>query len=89
MNGIVDFPGLISSDIFASSGDVWRLNSWFPQESIFSLANIIWLLFDENGESPITLGTSKQASERDALLLKRPPQSLPNDNSKYPDFLKK
>lgn len=32
--------------------------------------------------------TSK-ASERDAFLLERPPQSLPNDNSKYPDFLKK
>lgn len=30
-----------------------------------------------------------KTSERDAFLLDRPPQSLPNDNSKYPDFLKK
>lgn len=37
-----------------------RLHSWLLQVSIFSVANLIWLLFDEDGESPITLGTSKQ-----------------------------
>lgn len=70
-----------------------RLHSWLLQDSISSVANLIWLLFDENGEGPITLRTSKQinieAFERDAFLLERHPQSLPNDNSKYPDFLKK
>lgn len=42
-----------------------RLHSRLLQGSIFSVANLIWLLFDENGESPITLRTSKQISIED------------------------